>query len=208
MKGFFLENGEFCTPCNKAKKFVAYKFAMKNSIDLILQGISYKFDKNHAVENFNEVFDKGETQFFEIIDKFLTKQEIEEYRDYLYQKEWIPENIKTIDILDHISYNFNTVNKVLLNELKWKNPMGQFFHGDCILNPFVNYCLYKKYGYSEKQVFISNYLKYGQIDKEKAKKLLLSEEIKNLPINLIEVLKNYFDISMSQFENCIKKNWG
>lgn len=207
MKLFFMENGEFCTPCNRGKKYVAKKFATENNINMVFLGFSYAMDKNHITDDFNDNFDRGEAIFNEVVKGKLTKEEIEHYKEYLTLTDNTDPEIHMVHLPDMIDFDYHKINNVLTEELGWSHPDGQFFHGDCYLNPFVDHLIHNRFGYSEKQVFISNLIKYEYIDKEIGNKLIESERITETPDLAIQYIQNAFNMDKEDINEIISKKW-
>jgi len=207
MKLFFKENGEFCTPCNRGKKYIAYKFAIENNINLVLLGFSYAMDKNHMTDDFNDKFDRGESLFSEIVKNQLSENEVQHYKAYLDLESISTSEVQMVHLPDFIDFDYNKINDVLINELCWSHPEGQFFHGDCYLNPFVDHLIHCRFGYSEKQVFISNLIKSGYIDKTKGKDLVNSERITQSPEKAIEYIQRAFKMDRSEIDSIVNNQW-
>jgi hypothetical protein len=65
---------------------------------------------------------------------------------------------------------------------------------------------YRKFGYSDQQVYLSNLLKYKIVTKESIIHLLAGNEVRELPENLPDLL-NKIGLDIIQFKEIICKHW-
>jgi hypothetical protein len=212
-RGFFLHYGEFCSPCHKLHFYVMAKFAKDNGIRLELRGLSSKVETNQIDPDYFDFFCKSEEEFNEKVLSFaneenITDEELEFHKEFLYTEPWACKDVKVIDLPDLLDYKYQDVQKILTEKFNWTHPPGQFIHGDCLFDPLLIYLCHSKYGYSEKQTSISNLLIHGDIDTERAKELLLTEECASISeIRNFDELLRTLDIDRPAFEKIAATFW-
>ncbi len=213
LKGGFIHYGEFCSVCHQGHHYTLAKFAKDNNIRVILRGISSKTDLNQVDPHFFDFFCKTEQEFNEKIRGFakdvgITDEELEYHKDFLHLESWADKEVKTIDLPDLLEYNGDQIQDILTHTFNWQYPPAQFIHGDCILNPVTIYLSRNKHGYSEKQIIISNLLAHGDIDLDRGKELLLTEEnIGAADIPQFDKVLEILDIDRTTFEKVVDTHW-
>ena len=210
-KGFFVKYGEFCSPCHKGHHYTLAKFAMENGIKVIIRGISSKVDLNRMNPKYFNYFCQSEDEFNArvgaIAHEFhITDKELHDYRKMTHLAAWKDKEVLTIDLPDLLQWQYSDIQGVLDREFDLKYPQGQFFHCDCQLNPTLCYQEYCKHGYSEKQIVISNLLASRDITLDHGKKLLLDEEMPDVPPNIAAVLE-CIGVDRQTFDEVIDKFW-
>jgi len=211
-RGFFMNHGEFCSPCHQGHMYVVAKAAQMYNTPIYLRGIHSKLDYNYINSNYSGFYAKSEEEFNKKIENFaeqqnITKEELRRNADFLHIEDWKP-NFLTVDLPDFYdtSSSYHAVNKKIKELYDWKHPMGQFFHADCRVNPVLEYMKYRKHGYSGKNVQVSNLLKFGEISLKEGKELLVSEEVKSLPPVTIDFM-SYLDIDIETMNEVLDKFW-
>lgn len=211
-RGFFMNYGEFCSPCHQGHAYIVAMAAKMFNIPIYLRGIASKYDYNYIDSNYSGYYAKTEEEFNKKIASFakeqnITKEDLRRNEDFLHIDAWRPKFL-TVDLPDFydVDSDYHTVNKKLKDLYDWKNPKGQFFHADCKINPILEYMKYRKHGYCGKNVQVSNLLKFGEITLQEGKELLVSEEVKALPPSTLDFMK-YLDIDIETMNGVVEKFW-
>lgn len=202
---FFLKNGEFCSPCNAGKKYVSKKVAFQNGISIVIRGISTSLDNNTVDKSFHSIFDNGIDNFETLFDEFTDSAEKEHYKDFVNMAEWGNE-IKYVELPNIINWDFHKINEILVKECGWNINPETFYHKDCELLPLLYFLQYKKFGYSDQQLFLSNLIKYKIVSKESIIHLLKNNEVTQMPKN-IDYLLSKLNINLNDFKSVLHKHW-
>jgi hypothetical protein len=202
---FFKKTGEFCSPCNAAKKYVSKKIALQNGIAIIIRGNSTSLDNNNVDKDFHSIFDNGIDNFENLVSEFADNKEKEHYNDFINMSEW-GNDIKYVELPNIINWDFHKINEILVKECGWNINPETFYHKDCQLLPLLYFLQYKKYGYSDQQLFLSNLIKYKNVSKDSILHLFDNNEVTEIPKDL-EFLLSKLNVNINDFRDVAKKHW-
>ncbi len=209
LRMFFLTRGEFCSPCRHGCEYVLPKIAKDNGVKITFRGISTSMDLNPIDEDFYDECMSG-NEFYEHVSRFgkeygITEDEMTRHHDFLDKRTW-PEDVILIDLPDFIGYDFKEIQDTIEKKFNWRHPAGQFFHSDCTINPLVDYLYVHRFGYSEKQVFVSNLLKNKKIDVQKGMELMEQELLNENPEPLVAQMLEVLDVDRETYDKIIKEH--
>jgi hypothetical protein len=93
----------------------------------------------------------------------------------------------------------------IAKELGWKEDTSREYskHFDCIAEPFTNYVRHHIYGYERRVCQYSTMVRRGEITREKASDLYLSDSVMEKPANYQEIL-DMLDIDEKDMDNVLK----
>jgi len=166
-----------------------------------------------------------------MIDRFLIYPKLNFISSYLYTK--MGRFGKKVNILYYLDNpSDKEIGEILKKEMDWKEPAESEYtrHFDCIAEPFTNFIREKRFGTSRRLPQLSNMIRSGEISKEEALKIILSdremmqkanfedvmeklnltesdiEEIGNIPQNVFGDVKSLSNVIFEKVRKMIKKN--
>ncbi|PKM19384.1 MAG: N-acetyl sugar amidotransferase [Gammaproteobacteria bacterium HGW-Gammaproteobacteria-15] len=93
-------------------------------------------------------------------------------------------NLKSLRILNYVSYDKENVKKFIADNLGWKDYGGKHFESR-FTKFFQSYYLPIKFGFDKRRAHLSNLIASGQISREDALR-----ELENLPYNQTEIMED------------------
>ncbi|MFX1238981.1 MAG: NifU family protein, partial [Promethearchaeota archaeon] len=194
---FFRKTKQLCTVCNQMIISTIYQTAAKEDISLIIIGEVNKLERAPIYGNMRYC---QEDMFKKVLEGNVPSSIYNKYtiKNLRQERKFHP-----LMLFDYIDYDYNTVLKVVKNELDWKEvPYGDT-KVDCKFYPVIGYFKYQQNGINSKILNTSALLRDGQISRAEFHKRI--NKIKNFYKNMdsIEITKflSYFGIVEKDLNN-------
>jgi len=164
---FWLDTGDFCTPCCSGCQASGFYAARAVNTNLILHGgiggSPYTFNVlgflNHSYERYLKYAQGAEVDF---IVKSLTVSE-EERKPFV-----------VVSLPQYLDWRDEKVLSAIRNKLGWE-AQKKIYHSDCLVDPASDFYLVKKFGFSKAWMYTSMLLRTGQITRKQALERLKNE---------------------------------
>ena len=230
-------SGEICGVCGIGIERSMLKISEAYKTPLILLGHTASEQNSFTSENIYDqdrlkaILKKDKKISNSMIDRFLIYPKLNFISSYFYTK--MGRFGKKVNILYYLDNpSDKEIGEILKNEMDWKEPAESEYtrHFDCIAEPFTNFIREKRFGTSRRLPQLSNMIRSGEISKEKALKIILSdremmqkanfedvmeklnltesdiEEIGNIPQNVFGDVKSLSNVIFEKVRKVIKKN--
>jgi len=164
---FWLDTGDFCTPCCSGCRASGFYVARAVNTNLILHGgiggSPYAFNVlgflNHSYGRYLKYGRGAETDL--MVESLAVKDEE--------QKPFV-----LVSLPQYLDWQDKKVLSEIKNKLGWE-ARERVYHADCLVDPASDFYLIKKFGFSKAWMYTSMLLRTGQITKKQALKHLESE---------------------------------
>ncbi len=230
-------SGEICGVCGIGIERSMLKISEAYKTPLILLGHTASEQNSFTSENIYDqdrlkaILKKDKKISNSMIDRFLIYPKLNFISSYLYTK--MGRFGKKVNILYYLDNpSDKEIGEILKKEMDWKEPAESEYtrHFDCIAEPFTNFIREKRFGTSRRLPQLSNMIRSGEISKEEALKIILSdremmqkanfedvmeklnltesdiEEIGNIPQNVFGDVKSLSNVIFEKVRKMIKKN--
>ena len=230
-------SGEICGVCGIGIERSMLKISEAYKTPLILLGHTASEQNSFTSENIYDqdrlkaILKKDKKISNSMIDRFLIYPKLNFISSYLYTK--MGRFGKKVNILYYLDNpSDKEIGELLKKEMDWKEPAESEYtrHFDCIAEPFTNFIREKRFGTSRRLPQLSNMIRSGEISKEEALKIILSdremmqkanfedvmeklnltesdiEEIGNIPQNVFGDVKSLSNVIFEKVRKVIKKD--
>ena len=230
-------SGEICGVCGIGIERSMLKISEAYKTPLILLGHTASEQNSFTSENIYDqdrlkaILKKDKKISDSMIDRFLIYPKLNFISSYLYTK--MGRFGKKVNILYYLDNpSDKEIGELLKKEMDWKEPAESEYtrHFDCIAEPFTNFIREKRFGTSRRLPQLSNMIRSGEISKEEALKIILSdremmqkanfedvmeklnltesdiEEIGNIPQNVFGDVKSLSNVIFEKVRKVIKKD--
>ncbi len=202
-----LNAGEFCSICNNGMSYIRILYQQKFNIPLIIAGISSRVDEASPYEincsspkYVRNVLQKGLTETE--INDFLLPRLTDLSPFELIKRKLTKTDYVGINLPDHVEWNNEEIQDVLIKEMKYKTPDKKKDHIDCRYADVKYYIKNQQIpGFIYIQEKFSQLIRDGQLSREEAikrHKTLIKEE--KIPAELDNFLET-LDLQKSDIEN-------
>lgn len=211
---FFIKTGMFCPVCMRGIQVTTERAAYAFNIPLTVNGTCLRTEEYVAPEFFNS----GSLKFFkEILKNDPLEKEADSlfYRGdlkrilfyYLFWWSKIERVIHSavINLPDYVDWDYETIYRIITDELKWKSKSAEEEHGDCKMSNVVHYLRQRKFpALAPELLRYSKLVTAGILTKEEAnRKVRVAQPKESAPQNL-ECLLQLLDINKETFEEIMR----
>jgi hypothetical protein len=190
------KSSELCMLCMNPTVNIAIALAKKHQTKSIVLGGSPRTEPQFPLTMIN-AFDHKYLE--SIVGKENCSGELEKYFKYSRfsnsLKLFLANDIKFINLPIYIDWNPFEFVEILKNEYEWVDYGGGIPHFDCMLEPLIDFFMFKRLGFSKIVDNISVLVRRGLITRDEAIIKYKKEEIVNPPSFFIDEFCNKINIS-------------
>lgn len=194
---------DVCAPCMVGIYSFAFKLAMQEKIPLIITGTSLR---KQGAAPITMAYTKDGRYFKHVIERHAPEVRADNYcaqgiTDYF--KYLVIRKIKIINLPDYLEdWNKEQIRDTLKKELGWNFPEGRLHRFDCVMEPFRNYWIYKKFGFKMEEVGLAAQVRSGDLEAEEALNILSREIVE--PEESVEVTLKGLGITRAEFNELLE----
>lgn len=218
-RGLFSVSEVLCGACAYGYRSAVYRTAIKYNVPLIIWGSSHvESTPRSMMKSFQELKRREAEKYtrskiFSLLDisylrlryyKLLQRIESHVPGNSIFSESFPvlhDKNIKEISLFDFLPWDREEIKETITRELGWQKPEDRVssWRTDCVLPPFINYCLMNLFGCSKSCIGYCNMINNGQMTRELA---LQQEEQadKKFTDDLRDLLENTIGLSKDEVD--------
>ncbi len=209
-KNMLLRSGDICGACGIAIKANMFKVANDYGIPVIALGTSpleedsFLPDTTQDVSRFKYIMKEAGCITKKEMNTFLIYPNLNFFKLSIAKRtSRFPKEVRPLFYIENMSDK--EMGEFIARELDWQEDKGREYskHFDCTIEPFTNYVRHHIYGYERRICQYSTMVRRGEITKEKASTLYLSDRVMDKPANYQAIL-NYLDLDEQNIEDVLK----
>ena len=209
-KNMLLRSGDICGACGIAIKANIFKVANDYKIPIVLLGTSpleedsFLPDTTQDIVRFKYIMKEAGCLTKKEMNDFLIYPDLNFFKLSLAKRAGkFPKEVRPLFYIKNPSDK--EMGDFIAEKLGWKEDTSREYskHFDCIVEPFTNYVRYHIYGYERRICQYSTMVRRGEITREKASDMYLSDRMMDKPVNYKEILDR-LDLDEKDMEGVLK----
>ncbi len=205
---FFLKTGFFCPACMSGIEYAIATAAASHRVPLVLKGTSKRTEEHVAPEFFvpsSPDLYRAVVEGEEIGDRSPIPRGVS-WRQRIGGKLPLPVQVRwswgtAINLPDYLEWNYDHIFKTIRDELGWEARVPDAEHGDCSVEPAVNYIRRRKYPAVVPELTrFAKLVTIGQMSREEAKRKVAEAGGTGEPTEALRTLLAALDLDRTQLE--------
>lgn len=210
---FMRKTGYFCSVCLRGISMTTERVADMYDAPLVLAGTSSRTELPLC----KEMFQPGPVDY---VKNVLKGEPLEAESDRLFYgsslKRWFgyrlfwwgsQERLRLcawINLPDYIPWDYDTVYRVIREELDWQAPEGDAEHTDCGIHPVTTYLHNRRFpGIEVRRLTLGGLVMAGQMSREEALRKLEEEPEDECPEEILTMFIENLDMTREEFDKLI-----
>ncbi len=109
-----------------------------------------------------------------------------------------------INLPDYVGWDYDTIYRVIRDELKWQAPAHAVEHTDCGIHPVTTYLHNRRFpGLEVRRLTLARLIQAGQIEREEALRQLREEPEEECPEDVMTMFLENLGMTREEFDRCI-----
>jgi hypothetical protein len=109
-----------------------------------------------------------------------------------------------INLPDYVEWDYDTIYRVIREELKWQAPEHAIEHTDCGIHPVTTYLHNRRFpGLEIRRLTLARLIQAGQMERSEALRLLEEEPEEECPQDVMAMFLQRVGMTQEEFDKCI-----
>lgn len=211
---FMRKTGYFCAPCMRGISMATERVADMYDVPLVLAGTSARTELPFSAE----MFQSGPADYCanvlqgEPVARSCTRllhggslRRRVGYRLFWWGSQKRIRLCAWINLPDYVEWDYDTVYRVIQDELGWRAPEDQMEHTDCAIHPITIYMHNRRFpGLEVRRLTLARLIQAGQITRDEALKQLEEPE-EECPRHVLDAFLDRIGMTKEEFDNLIDR---